>query len=91
MSLTAQEICSAIVTGDLTNEEINKVVSAIKFAREQLARSARNSFKKGMMVKFEGRKGVTVKGKIIKIGPKYIRVEEGMMIWRVSPNMLSAA
>ncbi len=95
---TLQNINSAIVSGQFTNDELNQIGEAIKFARSQLTRQNTGSLVVGTRVKFNNsRSGATVYGTVDKVNRKFIHVREtnpGRLtagIWRVPANMLEAA
>ena len=95
---TIQEINSTIIGGAFTNEQLDSIAMAIKFARNQLATKAKFTLVKGSQVKFTSSKsGQTVLGTVEKVNRKFILVREdkpGALIggvWRVPANMLSAA
>ena len=56
---TVREIKSAIISSDLTNDDLNELVMAIRFARSQLVKEVKRSLRVGDTVKFTGRNGVT--------------------------------
>ena len=94
---TLQNINSAIVSGQFTNDELNRIAEAIQFARSQLTRQNTGSLVIGTRVKFtSSRSGVTVYGTVDKVNRKFINVLEtnpGRLssgIWRVPANMLEA-
>jgi len=94
--MTLQEINRAIISGTFTNEDLNSIGDAIKFARSQLAAKAKFTFRAGSQVKFTSSKsGQTVLGTVEKVNRKYIIVREhGKAFggsWRVPANMLEAA
>lgn len=88
---TIQEINASIIGGTFTNEQLDSITMAIKFARGQLATKAKFTFRAGSQVKFTGRQGETVFGDVTKVNRKYIMVRSGMTNWRVPANMLQAA
>ena len=89
---TIQEINSSIMFGTLTNDQLDSIVTAVKFARAQLAKQAKYTLVKGTKVKFtSSRTGQTVIGEVIAVKRKFIHVSSGMSVWRVPANMLSAA
>lgn len=93
-----QQINTAIMFGNLTNDELNSITDAVKYRRAQLTKENKRQFSVGDTVKFRNNRsgGVTV-GTIKKINIKYILVAEqrsGSLItstWRVPANMLEAA
>lgn len=89
---TIQQINSAIMFGNLTNDELTSIVNAVQYAREQLRKTKIRSFKAGDAVKFHSvKRGVTVTGAVTKVAIKYVTVKDGSMLWRVPANMLEAA
>ncbi len=50
--MNVKEINSAIMFGNLTNDELSTVIDAVKFARAQLAQQKKRSFSVGDSVKF---------------------------------------
>lgn len=95
--MTLQEINRSIIAGTFTNEDLNSINDAIKFARAQLVQKNKYTLVKGSTVKFTGRQGMTVLGTVEKVNRKFIIVREqkpGSFIstnWRVPANMLSPA
>jgi hypothetical protein len=91
--LTAiQQINSAIMFGNLTNTELNSVISAVQYARAQLGKQKIRSFSVGDTVKFTSAKrgNRVVQGTVTKVAIKYITVKEGYSLWKVPANMLEA-
>jgi hypothetical protein len=92
---TIQEINSTIIAGAFTNEQLDSIQMAIKFARTQLAQKAKFTFRAGSQVKFTSSKsGQTVLGTVEKVNRKFIIVRENGKAfgnWRVPANMLQAA
>jgi len=87
-----QQINSAIMFGNLTNTELESIISAVKFARASLAKQNKRAFQIGDTVKFHSSKrGKTVVGTVSKIAIKYITVKEQNLLWKVPANMLEAA
>jgi hypothetical protein len=88
---TIQEINQAIMFGNLTNTELDSVISAIKFRRSELMKENKRSMTLGDTVKFvTNRPGnPVVIGKVEKVAIKYITVREDhpgrltSMLWRV--------
>lgn len=90
--MTLQEINRSIIAGTFTNEDLNSIGDAIKFARAQIANKNKFTLVKGTDVKFtNSRSGQTVKGTVEKVNRKFIIVKSGLTNWRVPANMLSAA
>jgi len=89
---TIQEVNTAIMFGNFTNEQLNSIVSAVQYARAQLGKQKIRTFTKGDTVKFHSTKrGVTVTGTVTKVAIKYVTVKDGVVLWKVPANMLEAA
>jgi hypothetical protein len=88
---TIQDINRAIVAGSFTNDELTSIGDAIRFARAQLTREKKRSFRIGDSVQFtSAKRGMTVTGTVNKIAIKYITVSSTQGLWRVPANMLEA-
>ena len=90
--LTIQQVNSAIMFGDFTNEQLNSIATAIKYRRAQMTKEKVRSFWNGDTVKFVHPKtGRTHIGVVAKVKIKNITVREGNTNWNVPANMLEAA
>lgn len=90
--MNVKDINSAIMFGNLTNDELSSVIDAVKFARTQLTKQNRRSFMLGDTVKFtSNRNGMTYVGTVRKIKIKYILVNTPGGLFNVPANMLEAA
>lgn len=88
---TINEINHTIISGAFTNDQLDSIMAAVKFARGQIATKNKFTLVIGTSVKFVGRQGQTVIGEVQKVNRKFIIVRSGMTNWRVPANMLSAA
>lgn len=93
-----KDINSAIMFGNLTNEQLNSIGDAIRYARAQLTQQKKRELSVGDSVKFRNsRTGGVTYGTVSKIAIKYITVREQKpnnlftSLWRVPANMLEAA
>jgi hypothetical protein len=90
--LTIQQINSAIMFGNFTNDQLTSINDAVLYARAQLRAVKIREFTKGDTVKFHSTKrGVTVTGTVTKVAIKYVTVKDGVVLWKVPANMLEAA
>ena len=86
---TIQEINQSIMFGNLTNDQLNSIIGAVKFARTQLLQQNKRSLRIGSDVKFvSSRNGQTIIGKVTAIKTKNVIVNAGFTNWRVPANML---
>lgn len=93
---TIKEINAEIMFGDLTNDQLNTIIQAIKFRRSQLAKETVRELQLGSKVKFtNSRTGGIILGEVTKINRKYVIVREASRsggitttTWRVPATML---
>lgn len=89
---TIQEINSSIMFGSFTNDQLNSILAAVKFARAQITRQNKNLFVRGSKVKFtSSRTGRVVIGEVTDVKRKFVHISAGMERWRVPASMLEAA
>lgn len=90
--MNVQEINRAIVSGQLTNADLNSVIDAVKFARARLTRQNKASLMLGDTVQFtSNRTGRTMQGTVQKIAIKFVTVNTpGQGLWKVPASMLTA-
>jgi hypothetical protein len=82
-------IISSILTDGYSNDELNSIIEAIKYARAQLGKQKKHQFRVGSAVKFRNsRTGQTVYGTVAKIGIKNVKVKSGFTMWNVPAAML---
>jgi len=87
---TFQEVRSAIKVSGFTNDELNSLAEAIKYARAELGRDIKHSICVGSAVKFtSNRDGSVYTGKVRKINIKYVIVDTPRGAWRVPASMLT--
>jgi hypothetical protein len=85
-------ITSAIMRGNLSNDDLNSVLEAVKYARSQLGRAKLRSFGRGDAVKFtSSRNGRVYTGTVEDVKIKNVVVNTSMGRFRVPANMLEAA
>ena len=86
-----KEITNAIMFNGLTNNELNDITDAVRFARSQLTQMNKRAIRVGDTVQFtSNRNGMTYKGAITKIAIKYVTVKTGNLLYKVPANMLEA-
>ena len=89
--MNIQDIKSAMISGTFTNDDLNTIADAIKFARSQLAKQNARSFWAGDSVKFtSNRNGVTYTGTVEKIKLKYALVRTNNQRFNVPLSMLES-
>ena len=86
-----QAINSAIMFGNLTNDQLNSVIMAVKYARTQMTKMQTRALRPGDTVKFtSNRNGQTYTGTVDKIKIKYVLVRTNAGLFNVPANMLEA-
>ena len=88
--MNIKQINTAIMQGDFTNEELNSIGDAIRFARAQLVVRNKSVLTIGSNVKFTSSTRGTISGVVKKINRKFIIVDQPGQFrsWRVPANML---
>jgi hypothetical protein len=74
-----------------SSDQINQIIDAIKLQQTFVARNAARSVQVGTVVTFEGRRGQTVTGEVLKVNQKTIVVRDSatMAKWKVTASMVS--
>ena len=75
-----------IAIHDMSLEDLEDVVEAIKLRRTYLHASTARSFAKGDKVEIQGRRGAQLQGVVQKVAKKYVTVDctmYGGSVWRV--------
>lgn len=89
--MNVKDINSAIMFGNLTNDELSTVIDAVKFARAQLTKQKTRTFQLGDKVKFtSNRNGLTYVGNVRKVKIKFVLVSTPGGVFNVPANMLEA-
>jgi hypothetical protein len=89
--MNIKEINTAIMQGDFTNEQLNSIGDAIRFARAQLVARNKAILSVGANVKFTSSSRGTLIGTVEKINRKFVIVREtgkAFGNWKVPANML---
>jgi Tfp pilus assembly protein FimT len=92
-NMQATEVARLIISGVYTNDELNNIADAIKFARSQIVRRNTGSFVVGSRVQFTNSKtGAKFTGRVNKVKQKFILVatDQGPL-YNVPANMLELA
>ncbi len=90
--MDVKEINSAIMFGNLTNDQLSSVIDAVKFVRAQLTQQKKRIFSIGDSVKFtSNRNGLTYVGTVRKVKIKFVLVNTPGGTFNVPANMLETA
>ena len=92
--ISIQDVNSAIMFGSFTNDQLESVISAVKFRRNEISRLVKRSIAKGVTVKFyNSRFGREMTCTVEKVAIKYVTVRENGHtvggLWRVPATMLT--
>lgn len=86
-----KDINAAIIAGNWTNEQLNSINDAVRFARARLADQTKRTLRVGSQVKFtSNRNGATYKGTLESIKIKNAIVATAVGRYKVPMNMLEA-
>ena len=89
---TISEINHAIMQGQLTNDQLDSIIAAIKYRRSQIAREIKREVRVGVSVKFYHPKlGMDIHGTVNQVKQKYILVETSRGRYNVPANLLEVA
>ena len=84
------QIKTAIISGNFSNEQLNNIVDAVKYARSRLTQQIKFTLRVGDNVNFTSTKtGRNVTGHVTKVAIKYVTVRTVDGLWKVPANMLS--
>lgn len=90
--MNVMEINTEILQGGFTNEQLNSITDAVRFARARLADQTKRTLRVGSQVKFtSNRNGSVYKGTLESIKIKNAIVATQMGRYKVPMNMLEAA
>lgn len=84
------DIVTTIINGHYTNEELTKIINAVKVTRDRMAKVNTFTMRVGLDVTFTN-KGVQYKGIVSKINRSTINVTTDKGTWKVPANMLTVA
>ena len=88
--MNVSQINTAIIQGTFTNEQLNSMIDAVKFARSRLAQQIKFTVRAGAEVKFTSSKnGMTYTGTVEKMAIKFATVKTPQGRWKVPANMLT--
>lgn len=88
--MNIDSINSAIVAGNLSNDELDSVIAAVNYARARIARKNAAKLSVGVMVTFTNpRNGDKFKGRVEAIKIKNASVRCAGTLYRVPMNLLT--
>jgi hypothetical protein len=82
---------SAIISGRFSNQDLDAIADALRFARSQLTKQNTRALRAGDNVKFtSNRNGITYQGTVEKVKLKFVLVATPAGRYNVPANMLEA-
>jgi hypothetical protein len=91
-TISIKDIIDTIQFGGLSNDELGRVIDAVKYRKAQITQTMRRQLNVGDPVQFfNSRLGRTVQGSVRKVAIKYVTVSTGQGLWRVPASMLETA
>ncbi len=80
------------MSGTLTNEDIEQVAQALKYARAQVGKTIKRQLTPGVSVKFyHPKQNFYIAGKVNRIKQKYVLVDTAQGRYNVPANLLEMA
>lgn len=90
--MTVSQIVTELMSGSLTNEDIEKVAQALKYARAQVGKTVKRQLSPGVSVKFyHPKQNFYIAGTVNRIKQKYILVDTAQGRYNVPANLLEVA
>jgi len=88
--MNAEQIKFEIMGSKFSNDQLNEIVDAVKYARARLTERNKRGMRLGDQVSFTSSKtGRVMQGTVEKIAIKFVTVKTNMGLWRVPANMLT--
>jgi ASC-1-like (ASCH) protein len=88
--MNAEQIKFEIMGSKFSNDQLNEIVDAVKYARARLTEQNKRGMRLGDQVSFTSSKtGRVMQGTVEKIAIKFVTVKTNMGLWRVPANMLT--
>ena len=90
--MNAKQIVSELMSGSLTNDELEQIAQALKYARSQVGNQIKRQLRPGVSVKFYHPKlNFYVAGTVNRIKQKYVLVDTPQGRYNVPANLLETA
>lgn len=87
--MNVNEIVTELMSGTLTNEDIEKVAQALKYARAQVGKTIKRQLTPGVSVKFyHPKQNFYIAGTVNRIKQKYVLVDTPQGRYNVPANLL---
>ena len=90
--MNANDIVSVLMSGNLTNDELEQIAQALKYARSQVGNQIKRQLRPGVSVKFyHPKQNFYIAGTVNRIKQKYVLVDTPQGRYNVPANLLETA
>jgi hypothetical protein len=90
--MSVNQIVAELMSGALTNDDIEQVTQALKYARAQVGREVKRQLAPGASVKFyHPKQNFYIAGTVNRIKQKYVLVDTAKGRYNVPANLLEVA
>ena len=90
--MSVNHIVTELMSGTLTNDDIEQVTQALKYARAQVGREVKRQLAPGASVKFyHPKQNFCIAGTVNRIKQKYVLVDTPQGRYNVPANLLEPA
>jgi len=90
--MSVNQIVSELMSGTLTNDDIEQVAQALKYARAQVGKTIKRQLSPGVSVRFyHPKKNFYIAGTVDRIKQKYVLVNTAQGRYNVPANLLETA
>lgn len=90
--MNAKQIVSELMSGSLTNDELEQIAQALKYARSQVGNEIKRQLRPGVSVKFyHPKQNFYIAGTVNRIKQKYVLVDTPQGRYNVPANLLETA
>ena len=90
--MNGKQIVSELMSGNLTNDELEQIAQALKYARSQVGNQIKRQLRPGVSVKFyHPKQNFYIAGTVNRIKQKYVLVDTAGGRYNVPANLLEMA
>jgi hypothetical protein len=90
--MNGKQIVSELMSGVLTNDELEQIAQALKYARSQVGNQIKRQLRPGVTVKFyHPKQNFYIAGTVNRIKQKYVLVDTPQGRYNVPANLLETA
>ena len=90
--MSVNQIVTELMSGALTNDDIEQVTQALKYARAQVGKTIKRQLSPGVSVKFyHPKQNFYIAGTVNRIKQKYVLVDTPRGRYNVTANLLEMA